>query len=476
MRLRWLTRPDLWLLVGLGLFALGGTPLLNNRYCRTLDERDWSAYGKMNQWQAAFDTLSAVCGVGLLTNDFETQYSALGRWALTGFGVGGALLYLAMMLLAIARLRAACDETAPLPPIWLVLPLFLMLLAVSGPLVWLLEYLATGAEGWAQQQGIQGAAWRAIAAVASLGWLPGRPPAGLHWIYALFALLGGLGWMFWLLPVPPIRRHFVHLGGLAVWALGYICFLVLMGLLIATLESPRPSLGPPAQHPHRDLSERSPGDRFLHSAYQATAAATAGMPTAVAGPRSVTEGTQVVLGLLMLVGPLGGAAGGGMTYTLLGWAFFGLLAAWFARKRPLHTTTQRCLLAGGACLVLLLALSLVTTLGLLVIEQQTASPAQSPPRFADAFLDASAAVGGGRISAGVFADVTHRKLSSGIRQPVDEYQYGMAWLMAAMLLGRVVPVFVLCQAARIRLSVSPSGWSSPQGGQPPAEAGRRGAP
>ena len=69
---------------------------------------------------------------------------------------------------------------------------------------------------------------------------------------------------------------------------------------------------------------------------------------------------------------------------------------------------------------------------LLIIEAGLGSRWELPPSFADAFLDASSAVGGANLSSGLTRSLTSAYLSSGIRQNVDEYQYGMTWLMLAM--------------------------------------------
>mgnify|MGYP007051597327 CR=1 FL=1 len=55
--------------------------------------------------------------------------------------------------------------------------------------------------------------------------------------------------------------------------------------------------------------------------------------------------------------------------------------------------------------------------------------------------------------------MTDRNLSRGIRLGVDLYQYGMVWLMAAMLAGRTLPLVVLSRAGA-------RGTEAPGGGVP----------
>jgi hypothetical protein len=88
-------------------------------------------------------------------------------------------------------------------------------------------------------------------------------------------------------------------------------------------------------------------------------------------------------------------------------------------------------------------LALVVALGLLLIENWTASRFQPPPTFADALLDACSAVAGGNLSGGLTESVTSRNLLSGIHQSVNLYPYGMTWLMLGMFVGRVLPLIVL---------------------------------
>jgi len=451
---RWLKRPDVWFLLAVLALAAGGAALVNNRTCRNLDEREWRWFTAMNGWQAAFDSLSAACGVGLLTSNLDEEYTVTGKWLLTGLGVAGAGLYLAAGTLALRRLRVACGESAPSPPIWAILAAFAILLVLSLGVVGALERLSVGSEGAAPAGGWNGSAWRAIAAAASLGWLPERPPPTWLWVYALVALVAGLGWTVWLLPVPAVRRRNLRVARTGLAVAGYVATLVLAATLLFILEAPRDQRDSPPNP--RTLTGQPAGTRYTRCLVQVACGATAGMPTEALSNDNVTEGTKVALAMVLIVGPLGAATGGGITWTLLIWALGGGIATFAGRGRPTHPASFRLFLAGLGGLVLVVGLVLIVAFGLLVIESHTASLYQSAPTFADAFLDAASAVAGGNLTTGVVETVTARKLSRGIRQPVDLYQYGMVWLMAAMVLGRVLPLFVMCQAACTKLNAAPA--------------------
>lgn len=490
-----LKRPDVWFLLAVGLLAVGGALLLHSRACLDLTERDWRWFTKQYTWRTAFDALSATCGVGLLACELNEYYTPTGRWLLTGLGLAGASLYLAASVAALRRLQRTNGQKPAWPPIWLVLAVFWALVAVSVPLAGGLERLVTSPSDWATPPDWHGSAWRALAAVGSLGWLPGAPPSATMWIYAALGLVGGLGWMVWLLPLGGGQRSGVKT---LLLAGGYVAWLLLLAGLIHTFEAPRGARTAAVVHAAQPPPEREVS--YTQRVAQTISAATAGISTQDLAGRSATEGTRAVLAGAVLVGGLGGGPGGGIQWLLLVWALTGGVAALtggLSRRRdgeaglpgvPTHTPlpsgeragggsepvasdplptlplrggevlvatptpsanrAQRCLLAGLGGVGLMVLLTLVIAVGLLVIETHTASAYQPPPTFAAALLDAASATGGGGLTAGVFATVTHRNLSRGIQQPADVYQYGLAWLMVAMLAGRLVPLFVLSQAAR----------------------------
>ena len=141
----------------------------------------------------------------------------------------------------------------------------------------------------------------------------------------------------------------------------------------------------------------------------------------------------------MLVGGLGGGAGGGITWPLL------LFAMACLRRTVRDAQFLRCT---AVFVTLMLLLTLVFAAGLLLIETATGSPFQTPPTLADALLESASAVGGAGLTAGVTDAVTGANLSSGMHSPGDRYQYGVVWLMLAMLAGRLAPLWLLARLAR----------------------------
>jgi Trk-type K+ transport system membrane component len=208
------------------------------------------------------------------------------------------------------------------------------------------------------------------------------------------------------------------------------------------------------------LSSQPPPTRYAQSLVQTVCASGAGIPTEALSDRAVAEGTKVTLGVVVLVGGMAGAAGGGIKWPLLMAVLVaGLTALPRGRRDPAETPSSQLVRAGTVCLLSMLALASVVALGLLLIENHTASPYQPSPTFADAFLDASSAVGGANLSSGLTATVTSRNLITGMRQAANLYQYGMSWIMLAMLVGRVLPLFVLCRITDA--SHSPTRVASP---------------
>jgi Trk-type K+ transport system membrane component len=427
--MRWLRRPDVWLpLVLIASTVLGGW-LLSTQACVRLSERDRTAYGSRPSRQADFDALSAVCGCGLLTYDLDEDYTPLGRWVLLGLGVTGALCYLAAIRQVAGRLWKGAG---PLPSLCMILAAYAALQLLAILAVWTREG-ATGAD-W------QDAVVRAVSAFSSLGWF--RMPAenGANWVYAAVAFGGGLGWTIWLAMIPRARVLAWRTGFVLVAT--YVAFLLVSGGLIAALESPRGT--PRARESAR---EQAAVQRFERGVVQVTCAAGAGIATEELHSREASEGTKAVLAGAMLVGGVGGSAGGGATWAMLAW----VLAYGWATGNG----SGRLGRAAAACLLWLVGLTVVTALGLLLIETHVGSRFQSPPTFADALLDASSAVNGGALTSGLLASVTSANLSSGIRQSVDLYQYGMTWLMLAMFIGRIVPVLVLARYARRDNEIGP---------------------
>ncbi len=492
-----LKQPDLWFLVALLVITAAGAVLLAQTGAVDPDARHLSYF--RHYWQAAFDALSAACGVGMLTYSFYEDYTPLGRWILTGLGVAGALLFVAAVTHAVGRTvrhgRLGREYAGPI----VAVVAFVVTQAVAVGVFLLL----TGFEHAPEN------AWRAIAAFSSLGWGTETPEGVLQsgalrlpaWPLALLAWIGALGWPLWLFVVPALFKRWSGFwvqavasaprGGrrvqgsgsrvqgsgdprfqisdgrlrtgraLLVMVGGYTAWLLLAALLICAFETPRGSAG--RGEPNDTLSGQPLAPRYVRSLVQTAAASGAGMPTESLAERDTSDGTKFTLSALLLVGGLGGSATGGMQWTLLLWALAGAAAAlgWLGKEKA-ATDVARWMHAGLACLLLLVLLALVVAVGLLLIENWTASRYQPPPSFADALLDASSIVAGGNLSSGLTESVTSRNLLSGIRQSANLYQYGMAWLMLAMLAGRLLPLVVLRRLGSARPAAGKSSSEAAQ--------------
>jgi Trk-type K+ transport system membrane component len=429
--MKWLQRPEVWFPLALLILAGVGLGLLSSEHCVHLSERDHTAYGQRPAWQAGFDAVSATCGVGLLTYRLDQDYTLAGRWGLAALGLAGAMLFLVAARQMAGRLWPAAHKR--LPATRLILAAFVVGLLLAVVAVVLVERVG-GA-----QTSVEGSAWNAVSLFSSLGWL--RSPAGFahSWIYAVVAFAGALGWPLWL--GGAVWRGAGWSGrGWVVAACSYIAFLAVSAGLVTALEVARGvPHGKPA--PTNQLAIQTTLTRYGRALTLVTCTAGAGAATERLDDRSVGEGTKLVLAGLVLVGGLGGNPGGGLTWALL----IGGLAALFARGRKRAETQAGrpgCGLFGAAYAQLLLGLTLVVVIGLLLIESRTGAAYQAPPTLGDALLDGASAVGGAGLASGLTADITDLRLSSGIRQKVDLYQYGMTWLMLAMFLGRVLPVLV----------------------------------
>ncbi len=446
-----LKQPDLWFLVALLLIATSGAVMLAQTDATYPEARHLSYH--RHYWQSAFDALSASCGVGLLTYGFQENYTPQGRWILTTLGMAGALLFIAAVAHAARRMQPTDARVRGPHPLTAVI-VFVVVQAIAGGVF----LLATGLERIPENS------WRAVAAFSSLGWgtevVVGQEKAGATaWPLALLAWIGALGWPVWLLLVPRLgrslalpwsKRYELHrrdAGATTTTPVlatlgGYTLMLLLSALLISAFESPRGSAG--RREPSNTLSGQPWAKRYVRSLVQTAAASGAGMPTESFAERDASDGTKFTLSALLLIGGLGGSATGGVQWTLLLCALTGGAAALGWRgKEWTAPDAVRWMHAGLACLLLLVLLALIVAAGMLLIENWTASRYQPPPSFADALLDASSVVAGGNLTSGLTEAVTSRNLLSGIRQSASLYQYGMAWLMLAMLAGRMLPLVVL---------------------------------
>lgn len=450
-----LKRPDLWFVVALLLVAGIGAVLLAQDDATRPESKNLQYFRARHHWQAAFDALSATCGVGLLTYDFQHDYTSHGRLILTAVGVLGALLFVAAVTHAARRMQSAAAQVRIPHPLIVVGAFLVMQVLTLG--IFLLARRIGGDPASAGET-----TWRAIAAFASLGWATEGQQGIDAWPLALLAWLGALGWPIWVLVVPPLSRRYVQMRGALLVCGGYIVVLLLAALLISALEAPRGAGGRGA--PDETLAGQAWTTRYARSLVQTAAASGAGLPTESLAEPDVSDGTKVTLAALLLAGGLGGSPTGGVQWPLLFWSLAGGSAAlgWFGRGKPAPDVI-RWMHAGLACFFLLASLVVVVALGLLLIENWTASRFQPPPTFAGALLDACSAVAGGNLSSGLTQTVTGRNLIGGIRQSASLYQYGMMWLMLAMFAGRVLPLVVLRRLADAQRCAATHSAASPSG-------------
>lgn len=456
----------LWYLIGLLSLAGGGVALLAPAECTIRDARDLQFFTGRHYWELSFDSLSAACGVGLMSKDFAAQYTDRGRWTLCCVGVAGAMLWMATLAALLRRLhvggRPFVPPTRAIFAAWLAWQLLLF----AGLHAAALAYCPTVA--WHESL------WVVSNAFNGLGLAAGPLDAGTAMTAAIIGLVSGLGWWAWLLPLArtrwlrggesadamatlPWKRMVI--GGGVTW----LAFLGLSTTVLFTLESPRGETRVVADDPA--LSARPASARWMRCATQVVSAATAGLPTEPLGDPGLRDSSKAMLALIVLVGGVGGGATGGIGWWLLAAA----LRTTVGGARP-HTADGAATptdgpTVGAASVAAttdsepevrervrgyavrlafgMAALVVVTALGLLVIESVVATRFQRPPTLADALIDASSAVSGANLSTGLTASVTSRNLVRGLNLPFDMYYLGVVWLMLAMLLGKLLPVWVL---------------------------------
>ena len=435
--MRRLRRPDVWFILMLVILAGVGAYLLARPEATDPDSRHLSYW--RHYWQAAFDSLSAACGVGLLTYDFLIDYTPRGRLLLTLIGLIGALLYVGAGTQAARRIQAD-DEAVRVPHPLAAVGVFLVVQGLFvGAYVLLQPLLSEPVEQATNAE-------RALAAGASLGWASVSASAVDVHLLTVIAWIAALGWPVWLLLIPALARRFVPRRETVVLLTGYAIVLVLMGVLIAAFESP---CGPVRQ-PTTDaaVGTHTFSTRCVDGIERVAAAAGAGMPTRDLAERDASMGTKVILAGVLLLGGMGLSATGGVQWTLMLWALAGAFAGLVRTRRgPLAPDYARWMHAGLACVVLMILLAIVVALGLMFLENMTASAYQSAPVFADALLDSCSIAAGGNLSTGVVDTVTGRNLIRGMRQAASLYQYGMVWLMLAMIAGRMIPLMVMRRLA-----------------------------
>jgi len=437
-----------WFPVALFVLMAGGGLALLYGGGVSLDERQWRFFLPWHLLASAFDALSAACGVGLLVRDLHRDYTPAGRWMLVAIGLAGTAAYLLAAARAAARLRGPHAGGRWPSGRSVVVGLFV----VTG-LATAVYTLAMRVAGHAVDHTT---AWEALSAAASLGWNPGGGSLA-HWSLALVAWCGAVGWPVWLLALPVLRKRYVHARTVLLALAGYLAVLAGAALLIWGLETPRAV--PTRMESESPVLTRSPaGARFGRSLAQVVSASGAGLATEDLSGRQASPGTKFTLGTLVLIGGLGGSATGGIKWPILCWTLAAAGVAFGPRRaRTTNLATTRYVQAAVSVAVVIGLLVVLVALGLLLIDTLTADPYDTRSTFADAFLDASSAVGGGGLSSGLTQAVTSQNRSSGIRQSVDQYQYGMVWLMLAMLAGRVLPVYILWRVASLHYDDAPRG-------------------
>jgi hypothetical protein len=257
---------------------------------------------------------------------------------------------------------------------------------------------------------------------------------------ALAAGWGGVG-IFVLLLVMPSPMLGIRRRAALVTIVSYGLLVALLALLIAAFETSR---GSDVERPFgrggplpAEMTQHSGATEAASAILAAQAGGTAIDP-ASGMPRR--DATRFVLGLGILLGGLFGAPGGGVLVPASL-----ALAYWLSRNRAAAALWG---MIARRTAVFAFVATVVVTLGLLLIEQKTASAFSPIPTFAAAWLDAASAIGGANLTGELTSAVTNRSLSSGIRTPSDQYQYGMSWLMVAMLIGRLAPAWFICSGLR----------------------------
>lgn len=456
-------RPIWLLLAALLLISAGGAVALSQPACAPISDEQFRWFWGRHYWQAAFDALSATCGVGMLTRAGEAGYTQTGRWVLLLLGQLGAAAYL---WAALALWRVGLDQSARVSIAAVLGAFAAWQLALTG-LVWSLGSAICPTVSFGQTALLVGSAF------CGLGSLSAAPPdAGTALMLAFVGLFSVAGWPLWLLGTSAPARHAllrVLLPGVAVYA----GVMALAALLLWTLEGPRGALltgrggGELAgsEQVVVPLSEDRGAGRAVRCAVLVVNATSTGVMSEPIADVDLRDSSRMLLALLVLGGGLGGGPAGGVKWLLLAslllprrelqeprgsadapQAFAGAPPQRAARGETGRGTRGQAL----AVMTVMGAMALGTCGGLLLLEQITAARYQPAPSFADAFLDASAAVGGANLTTGVAQTVISPNLTAGIRLPVNLFELGMAWLMVAMLAGRVAPLLVLA-------------WTTPRG-------------
>ncbi len=429
-----LRQPHVWLPVALLLLAMLGSMALLTDTCVELSVRERVAHGALPAWQASFDALSAACGVGLHTFDVRGEYTPVGRWLLAAVGFCGAVCF----LVASRQLLERSAHQQQLPRLRTILAVFVATQIIACLLLLVAANYETTTVG--------DVLWHGVSTFASLGFSPPDELAAPIWATTTVSLLAALGWGVWLLPLASWRRMLNERLLLMVVA-GYVAFLLTASALIALFEKPP---GVP-RHVTQERPVRAAAfpERLVDAAAQVICASGSG--NSVSRETSpLSEGTRLVLAAVVAVGGLGGAVTGGVKMPML------LIAIGIAGRNSDHPRShpeKRIQTHSGKSLALrilaaFVGLILLATVGVLLLDTLTGSPFDRPATLGEAVLESASAVGGAGLSAGLTSRFASARLSSGIRQSVDSYQYGMAWLMAMMLIGRWLPILLIARGLR----------------------------
>jgi len=258
-----------------------------------------------------------------------------------------------------------------------------------------------------QDTNVRQAIFHAASAIGNAGLILGDSPGVYDWrthvVLLPLAVVGGLGVVVLLdLRASIVEKRPMHPHTLTAPAGMAGAYLLGLGLIVAM------------EH----LGGRPLGQSLVLGSVQAINTRSLGMPMNM--PGTLTTASQWVLMILMSIGACAGSAGGGMTTT----ALFLFVAK--TRRLLAGGTAGRCFGLACAWIGLYIVLVLATTIGLIVLEPRTRSDHLL-------FLAVAAAS-----TTGLWPDAIHHVGGT------------LYVLSAAMLLGRFVPLLLLCLMARIQ--------------------------
>lgn len=435
-------------LLALIVLSAAGVALLSPADCTVRDARDLQFFTGRHYWELSFDSLSVAAGVGMVSKDLSEQYTPRGRWTLLGIGVVGSLLTLTTMAAIVRRLQPWGDRTAPR-----LRTIFAAWLAWQAVLFGGLHAAAVAncpTVSWSESLWLVGNAFNGI------GLTPGVLDSGTGMTAAIIGLLGSLGWLFWLLPVAWMR----NLRGLpwTRFAKSGVGFVAVLGVIIAcvtTFESSRGESRGGADDP--SIGAQATSARAVRCAVQVVSAATAGLPTEPLGETGMRDASKAILAIVVMVGGMLGSSMGGLQWWVLALAITATM-----RERSVDARAFELRRAALRCFSAIVVLVAVVALGLLLIESIVATRFQRPAAFADALLDAASATCGANLSSGLIRDLISRNLVRGLNMPFDLFYLGLIWTMLAMLVGKVLPIWILASASPAQ-TVDPVEANAPTG-------------